>query len=190
MLMKRCVLANPNHRQSLHLGMQSLSNSLMTREFLASSSLLLLLLLACFGRRRLMLKASQLSNVQINELAERLMTREFLASSSSLTAMSLSNFQTNELVEQLDDKEVCRRQATCTISRPMSLPSSLMTREFLASSLLLTAKSLSNFQINELVEQLDDKEMPTASHLSNFQTNELVEQLDDKGFFSLFRRCC
>ena len=54
-----------------------------------------------------MLKASQLSNVQINELAERLMTREFLASSSSLTAMSLSNFQTNELVEQLDDKEVC-----------------------------------------------------------------------------------
>jgi len=115
-----------------------------------------------------MLKASQLSNVQINELAERLMTREFLASSSSLTAMSLSNFQTNELVEQLDDKEVCRRQATCTISRPMSLPSSLMTREFLASSLLLTAKSLSNFQINELVEQLDDKEDADGKPLVQF----------------------
>jgi FtsH-binding integral membrane protein len=39
----------------------------------------------------------------------------------------------------------------------MSLSSTWMTREFLASSSLLTATSFSNFQTNELVEQPDDK---------------------------------
>jgi len=41
----------------------------------------------------------------------------------------------------------------------MSLSSTWMTTEFLASLSLLTAMSMPTFQTNELIEQLDDKEV-------------------------------